>query len=767
VTLRRPLRRICDHLPTAITATSVLLMSAPAAFAAEGSAGPSEAIFVLQLVALLLVGRLLGEALLRLGQPAVMGQLMAGLLLGPSLLGALFPDVQHTLFPGAKEQKAMLDGMSQFGVLLILLLTGMETDLELVKKSGRASISASIAGIIVPFACGFALGEFLPDAMLPDPSKRLITSLFLGTALSIASVKIVATVVREMNFLRRTVGQVILGSAIVDDTIGWIIIAVIFGLALKGHVDRLSIAQSVIGTLVFMAFSLTIGRRIVSFIIRWVNDTFVSELAVITAILLIMGAMALATHAIGVHSVLGAFVAGILVGESPILTKHIDEQLRGLIVAFFMPVFFGTAGLGADLTVLKDPNLLMLTVGLILIATIGKFGGAFLGAEFGGLNRREALALATGMNARGSTEVIVATIGLSMGALSQDLFTMIVIMAVLTTLAMPPTLRWALARVPMRKDEKQRLEREEQAAKGFVPNLERLLVAVDDSANGRLAARVAGIVAGTTAMPTTMMHVMPVKKKSNGKPAKADEKKEKEEAKQAADMAAQLLRDAAKQIKSAKAAKGQKQELAKELDVTVLSNKTAETEVIAEEAEKGYDMLVIGLLNTTVRGREFNTNVTELAAGFAGPIVIVEAREGHTKDASDAGLSILVPVNGTGPSRRAAEVAIAIARATRAPMTALYVAPPKQDGAKTRSHQMVDAVLKDIVTLGESYDVEALAAVRAEKAADEAILKEAAKRQHNLIVMGVERRPGAGLFLGETATAVLEDSERSIVFVVS
>jgi Kef-type K+ transport system membrane component KefB len=486
----------------AIAPPALLLAGTTAALAAEAPShppahGPSEAIFFLQLIVLMLVGRLLGEALLRLKQPAVMGQLMAGLVLGPSLLGALFPDIQQALFPSAKEQKAMLDGMSQFGVLLILLMTGMETDLKLVKESSRASISASVAGIIIPFACGFTLGEFLPDAMIPDPEKRLITSLFLGTALSIASVKIVATVVREMNFLRRTVGQVILGSAIVDDTIGWIIIAVIFGLALQGHVDPLSIAKSVIGTLAFMAFSLTIGRRWVSLAIRWVNDTFVSEFAVITAILIIMGAMALTTHAIGVHSVLGAFVAGILVGESPILTKHIDEQLRGLILAIFMPVFFGTAGLSADLTVLKDPQLLVLTLGLIAIATIGKFGGAFIGGELGGLSRAEALALATGMNARGSTEVIVATVGLSMGALSQDLFTMIVAMAIITTLAMPPTLRWALSRLPMRKEERERLEREEMAEKGFVSKLERLLVAVDDSPNGQFGSRVAGMIAGT------------------------------------------------------------------------------------------------------------------------------------------------------------------------------------------------------------------------------------------------------------------------------
>src|SRR3569623_1745777 len=190
----------------------------------------------------------------------------------------------------------------------------METDLKLVKESSRASISASVFGIVIPFACGFALGEFLPDSMLPDPEKRLITSLFLGTALSIASVKIVATVVREMNFLRRTVGQVILGSAIVDDTIGWIIIAVIFGLALQGHVDPLSLAKSVIGTIAFIEYSLTISRRLVTQIIRWAKDFFFSDFAVITVILLIMGVLALITDLIGVHTVLGAFVAGILVG---------------------------------------------------------------------------------------------------------------------------------------------------------------------------------------------------------------------------------------------------------------------------------------------------------------------------------------------------------------------------------------------------------------------------------------------------------------------
>ena len=501
------MRTIRTHRDWLWPCALLTLVAGPAWAAEGGGKGASDAVFIAEIVVLMLVGRLLGEAMSRLGQPSVMGQLIAGLLLGPSFFGLLLPDVQHALFPKNPEQKAMIDGISQFGILLLLLLAGMETDLKLVRQTGRASLFASLMGIVIPFICGVALGEALPDSMLPDPGKRLITSLFLGTALSIASVKIVAMVVREMNFMRRIVGQVILASAIIDDSIGWIIVSIIFSLALHGSVEPMSFAQSIIGTIAFMIASLTVGRRAVFFTIRWVNDHLVSEFAVVTAILCIMGIMALITHLIGVHTVLGAFVAGILVGESPILTRYIDEQLRGLITAFFAPVFFGIAGLTADLTILADPKIALFTVGLVLVASVGKFAGAFIGAELGGLTRREGLALACGMNARGSTEVIIATVGLSMGALTQDLFTMIVAMAVITTTAMPPTLRWALSRIPMRKEEKQRLEREELEQRGFVPNLERLLIAVDDSPNGKFASRVAGVLAGTHGMPTTVLHI--------------------------------------------------------------------------------------------------------------------------------------------------------------------------------------------------------------------------------------------------------------------
>src|ERR1700712_4436177 len=193
-------------------ACAALLLMVSAAGAAEKPARPSEFLFIVQVVLLIAVGRGLGELMQRIGQPSVIGELLGGLLLGPSLFGWVWPEAQSAIFPPAPEQKAMIEGVAQFGILLLLLLTGMETDLKLVRRVGKAAFTISIAGIVAPFLCGFALGQFLPENLLPRPEARLVASLFLGTALSISSVKIVAVVVREMNFMRRNVGQIIVAT---------------------------------------------------------------------------------------------------------------------------------------------------------------------------------------------------------------------------------------------------------------------------------------------------------------------------------------------------------------------------------------------------------------------------------------------------------------------------------------------------------------------------------------------------------------------------
>jgi len=720
---------------------------------------PSEALFLAQIVLLLLVGRLMGEAMQRIGQPAVMGQLIAGILLGPSVFGAIWPEAERAVFAANPLQQSMIDGVSQLGILMLLLLTGMETDLRLVKQARRVAISTSAAGIMVPFVCGFALGELLPAAMLPKPDQRIITALFIGTALSIASVKIVAMVVREMGFMRRNVGVALIASAIIDDTIGWVIVSITLGLAVHGQVDALALGQSVLGTAIFLVASFTLGRRLVFSIIRWTNDSFVSEVPVVTAILVIMGTMALTTHLIGVHTVLGAFVAGILIGESPILTRHIDEQLRGLVVALFMPIFFSLAGLHADLTILRDPNLLFLTIGLILIASLGKFGGAFVGGALGGLSARESLALGCGMNARGSTEVIVASIGLSMGALSQDLFTMIVAMAVVTTMAMPPTLRWALSRLPLRCDERVRLEREAFEATGFVTNIERLLVAADNSANGKLAWHLADMLARSRGIPMTVLHLG------------------RHESVQGVEASPARRVETAVPGMSATGGTGAikvSEATARQLDVALHVESLAPEAVVTKEARKGYDLLVIGVERTMAAHGGFHEEIARIAAGFDGPLAVAVARGAHSQELPERRLNILVPVRGNKVSRRGAEVALALARAGTCAVTALYVmgtvglgAAQRRLRGPTTSRRHEEAILKDIVELADRYDTPIRTALRVDIAPEDAILRQARLGCYDLIVMGVGRPAGETLYFGKIAAAVLENSQHSILFVSS
>ena len=766
-----PVRRVVVR---AVVVLAALALAAPtAAFAADtpAASGSSDAIFIAELGLLLLVGRLMGEVALRLGQPAVMGQLVGGLLFGPSVLGLIWPAAQHALFSGAAVQKNMIGAVSELGILMLLLLTGMETDLQLVKRVGRAAIIVSAAGVAVPFACGFTLGELLPADLLPKPEARFVTAIFLGTALSISSVKIVAMVVRDMNFMRRDLGQIIVASAILEDTIGWVIIAVAFGLASAGTIDLWTIGRAIIGTALFMVASFTIGRPIVFKLIRWTNDYFESEFAVITVILLIMVGMALITDWIGVKDVLGAFVAGILIGESPILTKHIDGQLRGLITALFMPVFFGMAGLSADLTILKDPQLALLTVGLVLIASIGKFTGAFVGGTIGGLSRAESLALGCGMNARGSTEVIVASIGLSMSVLSQNLFTLIVTMAVLTTLAMPPMLRWSLRRLPLNKKERLRLEREELDARGFVVNLERLLLATDDSVNGKFASRLAGAIAGSGGKPTTILELnndngkkKPAKSGDNG-PGTAAEIKENK-----SDGPEHHVQSAAQETTTLETHPDE--EKPGKVDVIRRPHEALTHEAVAEEATRGYDFLIVGIGKTRSPKGGFTKEVSAITNGFEGPVVVVNAHVSNGKDIRERGGRFLLPVNGTEVSRRAAEVALTLARASDAHVTVLYVtrAAPSDSRRKTGprkvSRRNEQAVLKDIAALAARYDVAVRSTTRSKVAPDEAILREA-KRGYDLIVLGVSRRPGEALYFGNTATSILDHSSTSNLFVAS
>jgi Kef-type K+ transport system membrane component KefB/nucleotide-binding universal stress UspA family protein len=745
------------------------LLACSSALGAEGapSGGMSqEALLLAQVLLLVVGGRLLGELMYRIGQPSIIGQILAGVLLGPTLLGTVWPQAEATLFPASAEQNAMINGVSQLGILFLLLLAGMETDLGLAWRLRKTAVSVSLSGIAVPFVCGFALGMLVPEALLPDPQKRLVAALFLGTALSISSLKIVATVVREMNFMRRNVGQLIVASAVIDDTAGWVIIAITLGIATTGSVNVPSLAITVIGTLVFLAVCLTVGRRAAFEVIRWTNDSLHSDLPVTTAIITIMGVLALITAGIGVQTVLGAFVAGLLIGQSPILTKQIDEQLRGLTTALFMPVFFGVTGLHTDLRVLADPATLALTAGLVVIASVGKFGGAFLGAKLNGMSRAEALALGFGMNARGSTEVIVATIGLSVGVLDQRLFSVIVTMAIITTLIMPPTLRWALARLPIKPEEQQRLAREEYEEESFLAKLERILLVVDISPSGKLASLLAGHMGGLRNMPVTVLELSgetarpkPVEKpkpKAKDKEGAADGEAPKDKTEDVEPATLERVRASSEEAIAKAKAEDETRENAIHVETRPAANDLAKT--LSDEAGKGHDLLYAGLEAADTEAPGFDPRTATMLDAFSHAAIIADARGALARN-GDTPLRILVPVSGDIRSLRAMEFAVMIGKAAGARVAALYVQP----GEKSQH----EAVFERAREIAGHYDVEIRTILRSGRDPELLILSEARSGRYNLIVIGVGRKAGEQLSFGTVADTLFATADRSLVWVAT
>ena len=409
-----------------------------------------------------------------------------------------------------------------------------------------------------------------------------------------------------------------------------------------------------------------------------------------------------------------------------------------------MPVFFGMAGLSTDLTILADPGILLLSLGLIAVASLEKFAGAFLGGEIGGLTRREAIAVGCGMNARGSTEIIVATIGLSLGALSETLYTMIVTMAVVTTMAMPPMLRWSLSRVPLRASEKKRLQREEAETKEFVPSLERLLLAVDDGPNGRFTSHLAGLLAGRRGMPITVLPLGNEKKPASDQSGEAPGDIIIEEA----------IKGAAERNRSKL-----KDDSPAPVEIILRKPETTSEDAITTEAKKGYDLLFIGKEKMQTRTGAFSSDVDSLASAFDGPLAIAIAAEKQLDEPSTEIQNILVPLTGTEVSRRAAELAFSVARAGN--VTVLYVAQIDRGKTVQRRTGHAREILRDIVEMASRYGLKIRThTVRRANAAN-AILTEAKKGKHDL--MGVSRRPGEKLFFGDVAAAILAKRSSSIL----
>lgn len=408
-------------------------------------------IFLLALVVLLALARLLGKLAERFGLPAITGELLTGVLLGPSLLGHLAPGFTAWLLPSEPSQMHLLDAVGQLGVLLLVGVTGTYLDPGVLRRQGKAAALVSLCGLIVPLGLGIALGLLLPSSVTAgEKASPLVFALFLGVAMCVTAIPVIAKTLSDMRLLHRDIGQLTLAAGMIDDAVGWLLLSVVAAAATIG-ISAGGITLSVLYLIGFVVFAGTIGRPLVRKVMNAAARSSAPGPAVATAVIIVLTG-AVITHALGMEAIFGAFVAGLLVAGSPEAQVKL-ASLRTIVLSVLAPIFLASAGLRMDLTALGDPSVAITAAAVLAVAILGKFGGAYLGARLGKLSRREGLALGAGMNARGVVEVIIALTGLRLGVLNTATYTIIVLVAIVTSLMAPPLLRFAMNGVEYSEEE--------------------------------------------------------------------------------------------------------------------------------------------------------------------------------------------------------------------------------------------------------------------------------------------------------------------------
>ncbi|MGC4986827.1 cation:proton antiporter [Streptomyces sp. DT193] len=402
-------------------------------------------VFLLQVAVLLLLATALGQLAARFNMPAIVGELLAGVIVGPSLLSHAWPSLADWLLPKDPNQLHLLDAVGQLGVILLVGLTGMELKFDLVRRRGSTAVRVSLAGLLLPLALGVGVGFLLPDSLIPGGTSTTVFSLFLGVAMCVTAIPVIAKTLIDMNLLHRDVGQLTLAAGVFDDVVGWFLLSVVSAMATAGLTTG-TVATALLYPVLVVAAAWLVGRPLVKWALRAANRSQSPTATVaVTTLIVLFGAAA--TQAMHLEAVFGAFVCGVLIGTSGELDKEKPAPLRTTVLAFLAPVFFATAGIRMDLTALTRPTVLATACAVLTVAILGKFVGACIGAKMSGLGRWEALALGAGMNCRGVIEVIVAMVGLKLGVLGPETYTIIILVAIVTSLMAPPILRIAMARV--------------------------------------------------------------------------------------------------------------------------------------------------------------------------------------------------------------------------------------------------------------------------------------------------------------------------------
>jgi Kef-type K+ transport system membrane component KefB len=401
---------------------------------------PSEhdfALFLLQLSVVLSVVIAFGGLFRRLGQAAVVGELFAGVLLGPSGLGYIAPGIFSAIFPPGRTQ--ILGSLAWLGSVFLLFAAGMEIDLDLLTRKRRVIISTSLLAIAVPFALGFLFGTFVPERYLVAGQQRWIFALFAATAMSISAIPLVAKVLMDLDLLKLTIGQVIMGAAVINDLIGWILFAMLLSLMTGGVVGGGSILWVIAMTLTFTGFSLTLGRTLVRFLFSRLHKVGVAGEGLLGVALLTAFLCAAFTQWIGIHAVFGALLAGAMVGATGDIKNDVHWSLRNFVFYLFAPIFFASMGFRVNFIAHFDAPLVF---SMVAIACVGKAAGAAAGARVGGLRRRDALSVGFGLMPTGAMGLILAFLALENGLITEPIFVGLTAVAIVTSWMSGPLIQW-------------------------------------------------------------------------------------------------------------------------------------------------------------------------------------------------------------------------------------------------------------------------------------------------------------------------------------
>jgi Kef-type K+ transport system membrane component KefB len=390
------------------------------------------ALLLLQITVILIVAKLTAALVARAGQPAVIGEMLGGLLLGPSVFGWLAPSVHHGLFPAGSTGTLQL--LSQIGVILFMFLVGCELDLTRVARHARTAVVVSYTSIAAPMLLGIALSWLIVDDFAPPGVRFLPFALFIGTAMSITAFPVLARIIAERRLTATFLGATAIACAAIDDVTAWCILSVTVAVAKASGLAGAAMTvgmTAIFGALMLLVIRPAIARRGASR--RHGDGAFVA--AVIFAF-----ASAVVTEVIGVHAIFGAFLAGVVVSANTPVRSLVEERIHAFASALLVPLFFAAAGLRTELFLIGGTHNWLVCAAIIAVAIVGKLGGGALAARWTAMTWPDSLALGVLMNTRGLMELIVLNVGYDLGILSPTLFSMMVLMALVTTAMTTPLL---------------------------------------------------------------------------------------------------------------------------------------------------------------------------------------------------------------------------------------------------------------------------------------------------------------------------------------